>query len=90
MTWIKDTYQGVRGQHDINSEGCCTGKHIRQGGIFGRAESTGLGVYYSIRECLNIQSFVDKTGGGELGIKNKTFTIQGFGNVGYWAAKFIE
>ena len=29
MTWIKDTYQSVRGKDDINSEGCCTGKHIR-------------------------------------------------------------
>jgi len=29
MTWIKDTYMQVRGEHDINSEGCCTGKFIQ-------------------------------------------------------------
>lgn len=91
MTWIKDTYQNVRGETDINSEGCCTGKYIRQGGIAGRTESTGLGVYYAIRELLNEKTFMSKIGMGEnLGIAGKTFAIQGFGNVGYWAAKFIE
>lgn len=90
MTWIKDTYQNVKGQSDINAEGCCTGKHISQGGIAGRTESTGLGVYYAVRELLNTQSFIDKVNDPTLGIANKTFTIQGFGNVGYWAAKFIE
>ena len=53
MTWIKDTYMNVRGETDINAEGCCTGKFISQGGIAGRAESTGLGVYYAVREMLN-------------------------------------
>ena len=90
MTWIKDTYMNIRGEEDINSEGCCTGKYIRQGGIGGRTESTGLGVYYAIRELLNTQSFMDKCKGGPLGIKDKTFAFQGFGNVGYWAAKFVE
>lgn len=90
MTWIKDTYMNVKGEEDINSEGCCTGKFIRQGGIAGRTESTGLGVYYAIKELLNTQSFIDRCGDKTLGIKDKTFTIQGFGNVGYWAAKFIE
>jgi glutamate dehydrogenase (NAD(P)+) len=91
MTWIKDTYQQVRGEQDINAEGCCTGKYIRQGGIAGRTESTGLGVYYAIRELLNTQSFIDRCGDkGGLGISGKTFAFQGFGNVGYWAAKFVE
>lgn len=53
MTWIKDTYQNVKGNDDINAEGCCTGKYIAHGGIGGRTESTGLGVYYAIRELLN-------------------------------------
>jgi glutamate dehydrogenase (NAD(P)+) len=75
MTWIKDTYQHIKGEEDINSEGCCTGKFIRQGGIDGRTESTGLGVYYAIRECLNTQSFMDRCNGGALGIKGKTFTF---------------
>lgn len=49
MTWIKDTYQTWKGGEDINSEGCCTGKFVNQGGIGGRTESTGLGVYYGTK-----------------------------------------
>jgi len=90
MTWIKDTYQNVKGEQDINAEGCCTGKYIRQGGIAGRTESTGLGVYYAIRELLNEKTFMDKVGAKQLGIAGHTFCFQGFGNVGYWAAKFVE
>ena len=89
MTWIKDTYMNVKGESDINAEGCCTGKFISQGGISGRAESTGLGTYYAVRELLNTQSFVDRAH-LDLGIANKTFLVQGFGAVGYWASKFIE
>ena len=89
MTWIKDTYMNVKGEQDINAEGCCTGKFISQGGISGRAESTGLGTYYAVRELLNIESFCDRAG-LSLGIRDKTFIVQGFGAVGYWASKFIE
>ena len=74
MTWIKDTYMNVRGETDINAEGCCTGKFISQGGIAGRAESTGLGVYYAVRELLDTQSFADRVG-LTLGIKDKTFVV---------------
>jgi len=89
MTWIKDTYKNVKGEQDINAEGCCTGKFISQGGIAGRAESTGLGVYYATRTLLDTKTFTDKC---KLtpGIKGKTFIVQGFGAVGYWASKFIE
>jgi len=90
MTWIKDTYKNVKGEQDINAEGCCTGKFISQGGIAGRAESTGLGVYYATRTLLDEQSFVDACGLKKVGIKDKTFIVQGFGAVGYWASKFIE
>jgi len=90
MTWIKDTYMNVKGEQDINAEGCCTGKYIQQGGISGRTESTGLGVYYAIRELLSYKSFCEKAGNMSLGIKDKTFAVQGFGAVGYWASKFIN
>ena len=88
MTWIKDTYMNIRGEHDINAEGCCTGKYIEQGGINGRAESTGLGVYYAIRECLSYPSFYEKIKMPK-GIKDRTFIVQGFGAVGYWASHFL-
>jgi glutamate dehydrogenase (NAD(P)+) len=77
------------GESDINAEGCCTGKYIRQGGIAGRTESTGLGVYYAIRELCNEETFTNKIGVTK-GIAGKSFIIQGFGNVGYWASKFLE
>jgi glutamate dehydrogenase (NAD(P)+) len=90
MTWIKDTYQQIKGETDLNFAGCCTGKFEKHGGIAGRTESTGLGVYYCIRELLNTKSFIDKVGDSKLGIEGKSFTCQGFGNVGYWAGKFIH
>ena len=90
MTWIKDTYQQMKGEQDINAEGCCTGKYISQGGIAGRTESTGLGVYYGLRELMNNhESFYSKIGLTK-GLKDKTFNLQGFGNVGYWASKFFH
>lgn len=88
MTWIKDTYVSVKGETDINAEGCCTGKFISQGGIAGRTESTGLGVYYAVRELLATPSFYEKVK-LTAGLKGKTFSLQGFGNVGYWAGKFF-
>lgn len=90
MTWIKDTYQQMKGEQDINAEGCCTGKYISQGGIAGRTESTGLGVYYALRELMNNhESFYTKIGLPK-GLKDRTFNHQGFGNVGYWASKFFH
>ena len=88
MTWIKDTYHSIKGEQDINAEGCCTGKFISQGGIAGRTESTGLGVYYNVRELVSTQSFCEKAG-LSLGLKGKIFIMQGFGNVGYWASHFF-
>lgn len=89
MTWIKDTYMAVKGEQDINAEACCTGKFLNQGGIAGRAESTGLGVYYAVRTLLDTKSFYERVKLSK-GIKGKTFVVQGFGAVGYWASKFIE
>lgn len=89
MTWIKDTYMNVKGETDINAEGCCTGKYIAQGGIGGRAESTGLGVYYCTRELLSYKNYCEKIKVSQ-GIKDKTFIVQGFGAVGYWASHFLE
>jgi len=89
MTWIKDTYVSLHGERDINAEGCATGKFITQGGIQGRTESTGLGVYYGTRELLNTDSFCDKAGLSK-GIRDKKFIVQGFGNVGFYASKFFS
>lgn len=47
MSWIKDTYQMLYGLNDINAAACVTGKPLSQGGIHGRTEATGLGLYYA-------------------------------------------
>lgn len=90
MTWIMDTYKNMQGEVNINAEGASTGKFINQGGIAGRAESTGLGVYYCGRTLLNEESFIKKSLLSTKGIAGKSFNIQGFGAVGFWAGKFIS
>ena len=88
MNCMKDTYTTLYGEKDVNSVGCVTGKSVSQGGIEGRTESTGLGVFYGIREVCNNQQMAEKYG-FEEGVKDKTFIVQGLGNVGYYASKFL-
>lgn len=88
MSWIADTYCTVYGDNDVNAMACVTGKPPSMGGINGRFEATGLGVYLGIREFLNQPEIYEKAG-LTAGIVGKTFVIQGFGNVGFNAAKYI-
>jgi glutamate dehydrogenase (NAD(P)+) len=88
MSWMKDAYTKFTGHKDINALGCVTGKALNQGGIPGRTESTGLGVFYAIREILGDAEFC-KANDIVHGLKGKSFVIQGFGAVGYYASKFI-
>ncbi|CAN5780576.1 Glu/Leu/Phe/Val dehydrogenase [soil metagenome] len=86
MAWIADTYLAFHPEQ-IDALGCVTGKSIPQGGIRGRTEATGLGVFYGLREvCANADDM--KVVGLEPGIENKRVVVQGLGNVGYHAAKF--
>jgi glutamate dehydrogenase (NAD(P)+) len=75
MTWIMDTYKSMHGEVNINAEGCATGKFVNQGGIAGRAESTGLGVYYCIRTLLSEDSFIKNSLIKSKGISGKSFNI---------------
>lgn len=88
MNTMKDTYTTLYGEKDVNAVGCVTGKSVSQGGIEGRTESTGLGVYYGIREVCN-NEYLAKKHNYQLGLEGKTFIIQGLGNVGYYASKFM-
>ncbi len=86
MGWILDTYRQLKS--DINAEACVTGKPIPQGGVRGRTEATGRGVFFGIREaCRNKEDM--KELGLKPGIEGKTFVVQGLGNVGYHAAKYM-
>ncbi len=87
MAWIADTYAAFN--PGIDSGACVTGKPISQGGIRGRTEATGRGVYFGVREALNNQNDMIKIG-LTTGIEGKKVIIQGLGNVGYYTAKFFQ
>jgi glutamate dehydrogenase (NAD(P)+) len=87
MAWIADTFATFH-PGMINATGCVTGKPLSQHGIDGRTEATGRGVYFGIREAVNILEDM-KNLGLEIGIANKRVIVQGFGNVGYYSAKFL-
>jgi glutamate dehydrogenase (NAD(P)+) len=88
MSWIMDTYQTMK-PGELDGAGCVTGKPITQGGVRGRREATGLGVFYGVREVLNMKDVMDKLG-STTGVKDKRVIIQGLGNVGYYTAKFFH
>ncbi len=88
MSWIVDTYMTLTGG-ELNALGCVTGKPIAQGGIRGRTEATGKGVYYGIREACALAEDM-KALGLEPGIDGKRVIVQGLGNVGYHAAKYLQ
>lgn len=88
MAWIVDTYSTLApGQ--IDALGCVTGKPVTQGGVRGRTESTGRGVYFALREAVCCEEDM-KAMGIEPGLDGKRVIVQGLGNVGYHAAKFIQ
>ena len=87
MAWIVDTYQTMK-PGELDAAGCVTGKPITQGGVRGRREATGRGVFYGIREVLNMENIMKKLG-MTTGVKDKRVIIQGLGNVGYYTAKFF-
>jgi glutamate dehydrogenase (NAD(P)+) len=90
MSWMKSTYKAFYGHQDINADAVTTGKFINQFGISGRTESTGLGVFICTKQLFN-NAIIAKKLKISPGLKGKTFIVQGFGNVGYWASKyFIE
>lgn len=88
MAWIVDTYATLR-PGEIDAAGCVTGKPVTQGGVRGRREATGLGIFYGIREVCSMPDVMQKFG-LTTGIQGKRIIVQGLGNVGYHAAKFFQ
>ncbi|SFA70583.1 glutamate dehydrogenase (NAD(P)+) [Poseidonocella pacifica] len=87
MAWIADQYARMN-TTDINARACVTGKPLNAGGIAGRVEATGRGVQYALREFFRHPEDVAKAGlSGKL--DGKRIIVQGLGNVGYHAAKFL-
>lgn len=88
MAWILDTYNAMT-PDKLEALACVTGKPVEQGGMSGRKEATGLGVYYGLREACSFEEDM-KPLGYSTGLDGKTVVVQGFGNVGYHAAKFLQ
>tara|TARA_R110002073_G_scaffold72537_1_gene177790 strand:+ start:832568 stop:833863 length:1296 start_codon:yes stop_codon:yes gene_type:complete len=82
MAWIADTYMSTKAPSERSkNQHVVTGKPVGSGGLEGRDRATGYGVF------LNIKFWAENK---KVNLKNKTFIVQGFGNVGYWAAHFLE
>ncbi|HUS00995.1 MAG TPA: Glu/Leu/Phe/Val dehydrogenase, partial [Chitinophagaceae bacterium] len=88
MAWILDTYVAMH-PGEIDAAGCVTGKPVSQGGVRGRTEATGLGVFYGLREVCNMKPVMDKLG-FSVGVEGKRVCVQGLGNVGYHSALFFQ
>ncbi|HMQ43352.1 MAG TPA: Glu/Leu/Phe/Val dehydrogenase [Mariniflexile sp.] len=82
MAWIADTYMSTRPPAERSAnQHIVTGKPAGSGGLEGRDRATGYGVYLTIKYW--------STNNNQI-LKGKRFIVQGFGNVGYWAAHFLE
>jgi len=81
MAWIADTYMSTKTPSErSNNKHVVTGKPVGTGGLEGRDRATGFGVYLTLRL---LHESKNET------LKGKKFIVQGFGNVGYWASRFL-
>ncbi len=88
MAWIADQYHRMN-TTDIDARACVTGKPLNAGGIRGRVEATGRGVQYALRDFFRYEE--DKKVAGVKGeLADQRIIVQGLGNVGYHAAKFLS
>lgn len=88
MSWMADQYARMH-TTDINAKACVTGKPLNAGGIAGRVEATGRGVQYALQEFFrHPEDIAEASLSGTL--DGKRVVVQGLGNVGYHAAKFLE
>ncbi|RDD53896.1 MAG: Glu/Leu/Phe/Val dehydrogenase [Candidatus Korarchaeota archaeon NZ13-K] len=78
MAWIVDTYSMIKGYFE---PGVITGKPLEVGGSEGRNEATARGLQYVTEEAVKV-----------LGIdpKKAKVAVQGYGNAGYFSAKFMQ
>lgn len=77
MAWMADEYCKIRQHNDF---GVITGKPLDMGGCVGRETATARGVVYAIREAAHVK---------KLSLENATVSVQGYGNVGYYTARFL-
>ena len=77
MAWMMDEYGKLHG----HTPAICTGKPIALEGSYGREQATGRGCIYMFREAAP-----------QIGLTpaDCTFVVQGYGNVGSWAARILQ
>ncbi len=78
MAWMMDTYSALVG---YNEPGVITGKPLEVGGSEGREEATARGLQYVTEEAVRVLG-IDPT--------RATAAVQGYGNAGYFSAKFMK
>ena len=88
MAWMADQYARMN-TTDINAKACVTGKPPHAGGIQGRVEATGRGVQYALQAFFRHPEDV-KMAKMNGTLDGKKVIVQGLGNVGYHAAKFLS
>lgn len=86
MSWVKDTYQILYGNQDINAAAVCTGKAPSQGGIQGCDGLWGKGICHGVEAFLRLPNFSEKYD-IKPGLSGKTCIFQGYGKIAYWTAK---
>jgi glutamate dehydrogenase (NAD(P)+) len=89
MMWIADEYRRLK-PDDINGMACVTGKPLGGNGIEGRTEATGRGVQFAVQAFFETGQDAQKAGFEDSNMSGRTVIIQGLGNVGYHAAKFLS
>jgi glutamate dehydrogenase (NAD(P)+) len=88
MAWVADTYAAFNPGH-IDAFACVTGKPVTEGGIRGRREATGRGLFYALREVC-AQTAEMKALGLAPGLAGKRLVVQGLGNVGFNVAQYCR
>lgn len=82
MAWMLDTYLSTMPAYQRQAcSHVVTGKPVEAGGSLGREKATGQGVVFTIQEWAKDEKF---------DLNGATYTVQGFGNVGYWAAHLLK
>lgn len=94
MDVVYDVYSHLYGGDlDMESTACTTGKSLSNHGVDGRIESTGLGIFYLLRDLLESETWgksMRKRAKLLKGLTGKKIIMQGLGNVGYWSAKILH
>ena len=87
MAWIADEYKRLN-PHDINAYACVTGKPENMGGVDGRTEATGRGLFYALNSFFNSQDIKKTKIKGKL--SSQRIILEGLGKVGYFAARALR